>query len=335
MADRSAASGEQHHSVPERFVLVRPGALGDTLLALPALALLRQARPAAHVTLVARRDVLALARVSGLAEATYAYDLPLWTGLFDEGLPVSALVQEVLSGSTAVAWLVDHNGVVATNLRRLGAQQVAGPLARLPVKGEHVALSLARMLAEAGLMPPTTLAALAGAAELRPAPDDVRIAADHLRQTSLSAGQPVVALHAGSGGAAKRWPPAAFAALARALRTRGIAPLLIEGPQDADLTAAILGAAEDPTFSVVRQLGLGALVALLRRCAAYAGNDSGVTHLAALAGVPTLTLFGPTDPAAWQPLGRCVRVLRAPSGRVADLAVTSVLEAVCALCEST
>jgi ADP-heptose:LPS heptosyltransferase len=52
------------------------------------------------------------------------------------------------------------------------------------------------------------------------------------------------------------------------------------------------------------------VAALARRARGYLGNDSGLSHLAGLADVPTLALFGPTDPALWRPLGLRVRVLR-------------------------
>jgi lipopolysaccharide heptosyltransferase III len=55
-----------------------------------------------------------------------------------------------------------------------------------------------------------------------------------------------------------------------------------------------------------RQLG-----ALLSRAGLFVGNDSGVTHLAAAAGAPTVALFGPTDPAQWAPVGPAVVVVRA------------------------
>jgi ADP-heptose:LPS heptosyltransferase len=48
---------------------------------------------------------------------------------------------------------------------------------------------------------------------------------------------------------------------------------------------------------------------MLARCAAFIGNDSGITHLAAAVGAPTLAVFGPTDPALWAPRGKAVRVV--------------------------
>ena len=185
-----------------------------------------------------------------------------------------------------------------------------------------MALLLARAVAPFGIAVPATAEALAaGMPPLRADEEDAQAAARVWDALALSGGaRPVVALHPGSGGAAKRWPPERFVELARRLITRGCRPLLIEGPADAEVTAAVLAAlgAETERVRVARGLSVGALTALLR-CAAYVGNDSGVSHLAALAGVPTLALFGPSDPALWAPLGPRVRVLRAPEGDLAWL----------------
>jgi len=66
-------------------------------------------------------------------------------------------------------------------------------------------------------------------------------------------------------------------------------------------------------LAVARGLEVAALAALLAGCAGYLGNDSGVSHLAAALGVPSVVVFGPTDPARWAPLGPQVRVVRSPA----------------------
>jgi heptosyltransferase-2 len=137
----------------------------------------------------------------------------------------------------------------------------------------------------------------------------------------------MVALHPGSGGAVKRWPGARFAAIARRLLAEGYAPLLLAGPaDDAAIAAALEALGEAGTrVPVARVLALPVLLGVLRRAAAYLGNDSGVSHLAGLADIPTLALFGPTDPAVWAPLGPRVRVLRVPLvGRKAVPAMESL-----------
>jgi ADP-heptose:LPS heptosyltransferase len=66
------------------------------------------------------------------------------------------------------------------------------------------------------------------------------------------------------------------------------------------------------------------LGATLARAAAYVGNDSGVTHLAAAWGAPTVALFGPTDPAVWSPVGPRVTIVRGPNARMDGIAVDVV-----------
>ena len=48
----------------------------------------------------------------------------------------------------------------------------------------------------------------------------------------------------------------------------------------------------------------------LQQCSCYIGNDSGITHLAAMLGVPTVALFGPTEPANWRPIGSTVTIIQ-------------------------
>ena len=68
---------------------------------------------------------------------------------------------------------------------------------------------------------------------------------------------------------------------------------------------------EDPPLDRAVTMGsLWDLACWLARASLYIGNDSGITHLAAAVGTPTLALFGPTDPAVWAPRGPNVRVAK-------------------------
>jgi ADP-heptose:LPS heptosyltransferase len=158
---------------------------------------------------------------------------------------------------------------------------------------------------------------------LQEAQDEAAVAWKSIR--AALAGRRPVAIHPGSGGARKRWPTSHFASLIRDLR-HDFAPALIAGPQDEQIVAQVIaGAGATP---VVRDISVAGLAAFLSECAVYIGNDSGVTHLAALAGVPTVALFGPTDPALWAPLGPRVVALRSSTGRMEDLPPEAVFAAV-------
>lgn len=313
----------------ERIVVLRPGALGDALLAFPALVALRRAHPRAHLTLIARDDVLALTRANSLADAAYPFDLPAWSGLWGDVEDADPLLRAVVGGAdTVVAWLRDDDGDVARRVTALGVGRAIVAPGRPPnALGatwddgaetlRHAALHLLATLAPLGLEGlPTTLDELARMTPVIAGdPEDERRAAAAWRALRLPA-EGVVALHPGSGGAAKCWPAARFADVGLRLRASGYTPLLVEGPADAARVADVVAtmAAGDPAPPpVARELSVGTLAALLARCSGYAGNDSGVSHLAGLVGIPTLALFGPTDPAVWSPIGPRVCVVRAPA----------------------
>jgi len=117
-----------------------------------------------------------------------------------------------------------------------------------------------------------------------------------------------VAVHPGSGGLRKCWPAERVGALIRSL---GAPVLLPWGPADDGACRQVLAVLPSAARPVVaRGLPVARVAALLARCGAYVGNDSGLTHVAAALDVPTVAVFGPTDPAVWAPLGSRVRVVR-------------------------
>ncbi len=128
-----------------------------------------------------------------------------------------------------------------------------------------------------------------------------------------------VAIHPGAGSRSKTWP---FERFARVAAEWGSACLWLEGPAEKELAPP-----PDPPSVVADDLPLGVVLALLHRATAYLGNDSGVSHLAAAAGTPSVVLFGPTDPAVWRPAGDQIRVLRGATGEIAATSVEEVLEA--------
>jgi hypothetical protein len=128
-----------------------------------------------------------------------------------------------------------------------------------------------------------------------------------------------LALHAGSGSPAKNWPAERFAGLA-GLLSPSRRWLLVEGPVEA-------GSPLPGATVIARGLPPRVLGAVLARAGLYVGNDTGVSHLAAAWGAPTLALFGPTDSSVWSPIGERVTVLASPTRRMDDLPLEAVREA--------
>jgi ADP-heptose:LPS heptosyltransferase len=132
-----------------------------------------------------------------------------------------------------------------------------------------------------------------------------------------------LAVHPGSGSRAKNWPADRFAALLFALGANG-KYLLVEGPADAEAAQPL----EAGAAAVACSLPPRVLGAILSRARVYVGNDSGVSHLAAAWGAPTVALFGPTDPAVWSPIGLRVAVVRSSDGTMDGIGVAEVEAAV-------
>jgi heptosyltransferase-2 len=123
----------------------------------------------------------------------------------------------------------------------------------------------------------------------------------------LPDGAPWVAVHAGSGGysRARRWEAGRFAAVAARLMADGLRIVLVGGPDERELSQRVIADyGSDSKTAIVDLTGrtsLAELAAVLGRCAAFVGGDSGVMHVAAAAGTPVVAIFGPTNAGAWGP----------------------------------
>jgi len=120
-------------------------------------------------------------------------------------------------------------------------------------------------------------------------------------------------IHPGSGSPHKCWPPDSFLEFTRRLdaaRGDGPRPRVIIGEVELEQWPAARIDAFNAVADLCRPQTLIELFDAYAGAARFIGNDSGPGHLAAITGIPTLTLFGPTDPAQWRPLGPTVTVLR-------------------------
>jgi|Deesub1362A_J573_1020465.scaffolds.fasta_scaffold00140_63 ADP-heptose:LPS heptosyltransferase len=119
---------------------------------------------------------------------------------------------------------------------------------------------------------------------------------------------PRILIHPGSGSPKKNWPASRFARLMEALQKEGYKRIgIVQGPQDAEPVRDLFRKGAQGEILLCEDLLH--LLRILKGGALYIGNDSGPTHLAAALGVPTLAIFGPSDPLQWSPMGSAVTVL--------------------------
>ena len=149
-----------------------------------------------------------------------------------------------------------------------------------------------------------------------------KAAANTLVQAGVREGEPYAVLHPGAGGETKCWPLDRFELLAGRLGRS----VFVVGPVEADRWPAGRIERLRAAFAVQVCPELPALAALLAGADAVVCNDSGVGHLAAAVGAPTVALFGPTRPEHFAPRGRAVRVVAAD--RMEDISVDDVEAAV-------
>ena len=124
----------------------------------------------------------------------------------------------------------------------------------------------------------------------------------------LDDGRPVVAFAPGAVGRSKRWPIAYFADLARDLAAQGCAVWVLGSPAESPLAAEIVAAA-GPAGRDLTSLDLRNAILALKCASACVSNDSGLVHVAAAIGTPTLGIFGPTSPWHWAPLNPLAAVV--------------------------
>ena len=129
--------------------------------------------------------------------------------------------------------------------------------------------------------------------------------------------KPVAALAPGAVGEGKAWPPAHYAALARALAGDGASVWILGGPDETPIAREIIAAAGDRVRDLTGNDLRNAIIALAAADAAVT-NDSGLMHVSAAIGTPTIAIFGPTSPWHWQPLNPLAAVLE-PPGEAARL----------------
>ncbi|GLU35241.1 glycosyltransferase family 9 protein [Trinickia caryophylli] len=120
----------------------------------------------------------------------------------------------------------------------------------------------------------------------------------------LAAAQaPFAVIHPSPMFAYKQWRLDGWVETVRRLRDAGFAVVLTGGPAPAEAEYAeqVVAHASAPVLNLVGQLSLGETAEVIRRAALFVGPDTGVTHIAAACGTPTVAIFGPSNPMRWGP----------------------------------
>lgn len=246
----------------EQVLIVRPGALGDLILTLPAIQFIRRLHPGAKITLAANAQFssIALPAVDRLLD-------------FDSREMLRTISGELPIYPHAYVYLRNADDSILENLRRAGAAVLYAPsFQELESIPQHEFLLKGVSRSSEGGKPRMIFT---------PAEE---------AQARQESSRDMILLHPGAGSKAKRWPLKSFLETARALGELGHRVVWVQGPAEES---------ENLPGETLQNPDLRRLALILRGAGAFLGNDSGITHLAGAAGCRTLALFGPTNPAVW------------------------------------
>ncbi|MCE0484611.1 MAG: glycosyltransferase family 9 protein [Methylacidiphilales bacterium] len=311
------------------ILFIRGGALGDFIVTLPMLRLVRDRWPDARIELLGHSHLAEIAlRRFYLDDIRSVNHGPL-SAFFTPRAVLDPGWMDYINGFDLIlSYFYDPDGLFLSNLQRCLPGEILTHSPRVPEQFKQpAAFHFAKILQPLGL----ELGDAQAASELFPTPADRDAARAFL--SGLAPDKRLIAIHPGSGGEIKNWPVDSWAELGRRLCAKipQTNLLLIEGEADAEPARQLSEAWKNLPHLRARLLPLPILTALLRESVLYLGHDSGITHLAAASrrDLPVIALFGPTDPAVWAPPRNGVRVLQGKPD-LKSLPVKDVFQAVIA-----
>ena len=304
-------------SIPRKILVIRLSALGDVVLTTPAVRLLSQKYPDAEIHWLTEAPYVSmLSEIPGIRPLGYdkrGTDSG-FRGLLNLRKRLKAQNYDLvvdLQNKPKTAFLRTAGKRAVAFRKRTFTESLASLFGRgALLKGPHSAQALAEALFPLGIVLPDDESSRAQA--LMPklfVSGAMDAEADSqgipCRAAASSPGaKPLVGLAPGARWETKRWPGENFAALAKKFEEKGAQILLIGARGDRDEFDRIRGILDNPENCFdTAELSVGGLCGAVSRCSLVISGDSGPAHIAAAFGIPTLAIFGPTDPARWAPRG--------------------------------
>jgi heptosyltransferase-3 len=287
-----------------RVLVVRLRSIGDAVLATPALYALRRFLPQARI------DILLEEWVAPVLDGLQMVDncITVERGNLASRARVARQLRATrydvaynLHGGTTATFLTRASGAInrvgyaAYRYSRLHNHLAPSPLELWNQPQAHSVEQQLALIGWTGVpvtdRPPTCLAVT---------PEAIESVAARLRAARLDEEKPIALIHPAAAFESKQWDTKNFARIADTLATRGFAIAAVAAPNEVEVTAALI---KDSHASLVAltDLELPEVTALAARSHLFVGNDSGIAHIAAAVGVPSVVIFGSSNVAHWRP----------------------------------
>ncbi len=277
-----------------KIAVIHPGAPGDLVLAAPVIGALKKAFPGAELDAYSRFPIWLL--FDNLVDSWFDLESSGIHKLFAQTDP--SVIGPV---DLAVTWMGSGDETFISNLAHSTEARVIAA-STSPPPGVHATDYIASHLGELFDTPVSAKLVFKSSAEA------TQRLKNFLAGAGISPDEEYLAVHPGSGSYTKCWPANYFAELINRWKSSNRPAVLIEGPADEDAVRGVSAITGD--VPVLKRPDWELVAALLHGCRAYAGNDSGIAHLAAALGAPVVAVFGPTDPTVWGPRGKEVTIIQ-------------------------
>jgi len=273
----------------KKLLVFHQGALGDLVVAFASIRNLRKRFSIIHG--ICGSSVGELACRIGIFDRAFSIESAAFSTLFTG--PFDSKLIDFLDPYDTSIWFS-----FSKDLETAVRNQTSGSVFRIsprpgPSRRIHVAFHIEQKLTAMGLSDGVLLKGFDDAGRFVQKDVVQEITRAHSR----------ILLHIGSGSPRKNWPLDRFKAVYDQLRAMGLNPAFLLGPAERHRETELEGRA-----CLIPQ-DLIALHDGLKNADAYIGNDSGVTHFSAYLQLPTVAVFGPSDPLRWHPIGPFVRVV--------------------------
>jgi ADP-heptose:LPS heptosyltransferase len=291
------------------MLILHQGALGDFILALPSLEILRKAFPRARAVFMGYPRILELIEKRFYAEEILSIDQKGMASFYvREGILDSHLSKFFSTFDLIAVFGKDGEGNLIRNLRRVNAGQILhiNPFPRWDERihlTNHLLTELSRY----------RFSTSEGFPKLYLNEADRMWGKTYWIEKGVTPEErgEVIIIHPGSGSKKKVWPLERFLNLTEFLNKHfGSKMLVVLGPAEGTEVRKAFEAENSPALFLAKGLSLIRLASVMEGCRCFIGNDSGISHLSAALGVPTIAIFGPTDPMVWAPRGKKAVVVR-------------------------
>ncbi|MFO7667555.1 MAG: glycosyltransferase family 9 protein [Desulfobacterales bacterium] len=284
--------GEKEQYMQGKLLIIHQGSLGDIVSIFPAIIRLKE--KFCRIDAIFKKSIGELASSVKLIDKFYPVEAAFFSSMFSKKIdPVTAEIFLSYDEILLLSYSQELESIIGKTVNRKIYRIDPRPDASLEI---HILNHILGNLAEKKLIRDAKL-------------PETDYFAGHQRHEQHPFDRLKILIHPGSGSPRKNWDISNFIKIFEKFKILGLNPEIITGPAEQNISEIF--AVSLPAGSKIHNMvEIIDLMKMLEQSGGFIGNDSGISHLAAFTGIPSVVIFGPSNPKRWKPFGRSVEVLR-------------------------